>query len=81
MIHELFQVLQIVPPFKEEGFGDEAEPRGDLQLFPLGLLQHGLELLFGHIAVTLDLIGIRVQVHVFLHEEDVVNLMLAPYAI
>lgn len=81
MIHELFKVLQVVPPLKEEGISYEAEPRGDLQFFPLCFFQHGLKLLFGHIAVTLDLIGVRVQVNIFLHEEDVVNLMLTPYAI
>lgn len=50
--------MHVVPPLEEESVGDEAEPGRDLQLLALGLLQHGFELFFGHVAVAFDLIGI-----------------------
>lgn len=64
MIHELFEVLQVVPPREEEGLCNETEPGRDLQLFALSLLQHFLQLLFAHITVAFDLIGIWIQVHI-----------------
>lgn len=64
VIHELLEVVQVVPPLKEEGLGDEAEPRRDEELLALGLLQHLLQLLLAHVAVALDLVGIWVQLHV-----------------
>lgn len=81
MVDELFEVMEVVPPLEEEGFCNEAEPRCDLQLFPLGFLQDLFQLLFGHVAVALDLVGVWIQIHVLLHEEDVVDLVLAPDAI
>lgn len=81
MVDELFEVMEVVPPLEEEGFSDETEPGRDLQLFPLGFLQDPLQLLFGHVAVALDLIGVWIQIHIFLHEEDVVDLVLAPNAV
>lgn len=81
MVDELFEVMEVVPPLEEEGFSDEAEPGRDLQLFSLGFLQDLLQLLFGHVAVALDLIGVWIQIYVFLHEEDVVDLVLAPNAV
>lgn len=64
MIHELFEVLQVVPPRKEEGLCNETEPGRDLQFFVLGLPQHLLQLLFAYITVAFDLIGVWIQVHV-----------------
>lgn len=64
MIHELFEVLQVVPPREEEGLCNETEPGRDLQFFALGLLQHLLQLLFAHITVAFDLIGVWIQVQV-----------------
>lgn len=81
VVDELFEVMEVVPPLEEEGFSDETEPGRDLQLFPLGFLQDHLQLLFGHVAVALDLIGVWIQIHIFLHEEDVVDLVLAPNAV
>ncbi len=81
VVDELFKVMEVVPPLEEEGFCDQAEPGRDLQLFALGFLQDLLQLLFGHVAVALDLVGVWVQIHVFLHEEDVVDLVLAPDAV
>lgn len=81
VVDELFEVMEVVPPLEEEGFCDQAEPGRDLQLFPPGFLQDLLQLLFGHVAVALDLVGVWIQIHVFLHEEDVVDLVLAPDAV
>lgn len=64
VVHEPFEVVQIVPPLKEEGLSNEAEPGGDLQFMALGFLQHLLQLLFANVTVALDLVGIRVQIHV-----------------
>lgn len=64
MVHELLEVVQVVPPLEEEGLGDEAEPGRDLQLLALGLLQHLLQLLFAHVAVGFDLVGVWIQLHV-----------------
>ena len=58
VIHELLEVLQVVPPLEEEGLCDEAEPRRDLQFFALGLLQHLLQLLLAHVADAFNLIGV-----------------------
>lgn len=63
VIHELLEVVQVVPPLEEEGLGDEAEPRRDQELAALGLLQHLLQLLLAHVAVALDLVGVRAQLH------------------
>lgn len=63
-IHELLEVLQVVPPLEEEGLGNEAEPGGDLQLLTLGFLQHLLQLLFTNVTVAFDLVGVGIQVHV-----------------
>lgn len=68
VIHELLEVVQVVPPLEEEGLGDEAEPRRDQELAALGLLQHLLQLLLAHVAVALDLVGVRAQLHVLLRE-------------
>lgn len=62
-IHELLEVVQVVPPLEEEGLGDEAEPRRDEELPALGLLQHLLQLLLAHVAVALDLVWVRAQLH------------------
>lgn len=64
VIHELLQVVHVVPPLEEESVSDEAKPRCDLQLLALGLLQHGFQLFFAYIAVTLDLIGIWTQINI-----------------
>lgn len=64
VIHELLEVVQVVPPLEEEGLGNEAEPRRDEELAALGLLQHLLKLLLAHVAVALDLVGVRTQLHV-----------------
>ena len=64
VIHELLEVLQVVPPLEEEGLCDEAEPGCDLQLLALGLLQHLLQLLLAHVTVAFDLIGVWTQLHV-----------------
>lgn len=63
VVHELLEVLQVVPPLKEEGLCDEAEPGCDLQFFTLGLLQHLLQLLLAYVAVAFDLIGVWTQLH------------------
>lgn len=81
MIHELFEVLEVVPPLEEEGVCDEAEPRRDLNLVPLGLLQQLLQLLFGDVAVALHLVGVGMQLHVLLQEQDVVDLVLPPHPV
>lgn len=64
VIHELLEVLQVVPPLEEEGLCDEAEPGCDLQLLALGLLQHLLQLLLAHVTVAFDLVGVWTQLHV-----------------
>lgn len=64
VIHELLEVVQVVPPLEEEGLCDEAEPRCDLQFFALGLLQHLLQLLLAHVADAFNLIGVWTQLHV-----------------
>lgn len=69
MIHELLEVLQVVPPLEEEGLGDETKPRRDLQLLPLGLLQHLLQLLLADETVAFDLVGIWIQLHVLQGDE------------
>lgn len=71
MIHELFEVVQVVPPLEEEGVCDEAEPGGDLQLLALGLFQHSFQLFFTHVAVAFDLIGIWTQVHILHKCKDI----------
>lgn len=81
MVHELLEVVQIVPPFEQEGVGDEAEPGRDQDFVAFGLLQQLLQLLFAHVTVALDLVGIRIHLHVLLHEEDVVDLMFAPNSV
>lgn len=58
MVREALEAVQVVPPLEQEGVGDEAEPGRDQQLLTLGLLQHLLQLLLGHVAVALDLIGV-----------------------
>lgn len=63
-IHKLLEVVQVVPPFEEEGLSNEAEPGGDLQFLTLGFLQHLLQLLFTNITVAFDLVGVGIQVHV-----------------
>lgn len=68
MIHELLEVLQVVPPLEEEGLCNEAEPGCDLQFLTLGLLQHLLQLLLAHVTVAFDLIGVGTQLH-FLRRE------------
>ncbi len=71
VIHELLEVLQVVPPLEEEGLCDEAEPRRDLQFVALGLLQHLLQLLLTHITVAFDFIGIWTQLHIlWRHKND-----------
>ena len=67
MIHELLEVLQVVPPLEEEGLCDEEEPWGDSQLVALRLLQHVLQLFLGDVAMALDLVGVRAQIHFLLH--------------
>ena len=64
VIHELFEVVQVIPPLEEEGLCDEAEPGCDLHFFALCLLQHLLKLLLAHIAVGFDLIGVWTQIHI-----------------
>lgn len=64
MIHELLEVLQVAPPLEEEGLGNEAEPRGDLQFLTLGFGQHLLQLLFANVTVAFDLVWVGIQVHV-----------------
>lgn len=64
VIYEILKVLQVVPPLEEEGLCDEAEPGCNLQFFALALLQHLPQLLLVHIAVALNLIGVRAQLHV-----------------
>lgn len=64
VIYELLEVVQVVPPLEEEGLRDEAEPRRDEELAALGLLQHLLQLLLAHVAVALDLVGVRAQLHI-----------------
>ena len=64
MIHELLEVLQVVPPLEEESLCNEAEPGCDLQFLAFGLLQHLLQLFLAHVAVAFDLIGVRTQLHV-----------------
>lgn len=64
MIHELLEILQVVPPLEEEGLSNEAEPRGDLQFLTLGFRQHRLQLLFANITVAFDLVWVGIQVHV-----------------
>lgn len=81
VIHELFEVLEVVPPFEEESVCDEAEPGRDQHLIPLGLLQQLLQLLFGDVAVALHLVGVWLQLHVLLQEQDVVDLMLPPHPV
>lgn len=78
VIHELFEVVQVVPPLEEEGLSDEAEPGCDQQLLALRLVQHLLQLLLAHVAVGFDLVGVWTQLHILLHEEDVVDLMFSP---
>lgn len=63
MIHELLEVLQVVPPLEEEGLCDEAEPGCDLQFLALGLFQHLLQLLLADVTVAFDLIGVWTQLH------------------
>jgi hypothetical protein len=50
VIHELLEVLQVVPPLEEEGLCDEEEPRGDGQLVALRL-QSLLGLVHGHLVL------------------------------
>lgn len=69
MIHELLEVLQVVPPLEEEGLRDEAEPGCDQELLALGLLQHLLQLLLAHVAVALDLVGVWAQLHILQRDE------------
>lgn len=69
VIHELLEVLQVVPPLEEEGLRDEAEPGCDQELLALGLLQHLLQLLLAHVAVALDLVGVWAQLHVLQWDE------------
>lgn len=64
VIHELLEVVQVVPPLEEESLSDEAEPRCDEELPALGLFQHLLQLLLAHVAVALDLVGVWTQLHV-----------------
>lgn len=64
VVHELLEVVQVVPPLEEEGFCDEAEPGRDLQLLALGFLQHHFQLLFAHIAMGFDLIWVWTQFHI-----------------
>lgn len=71
VIHELLQVLQVFPPGEKEGLCDEAEPRRDQQLVTLRLLQHFLQLLFTHVAVTFDLIGVWIQLHILREETKI----------
>lgn len=63
-INKLLEVVQVVPPFEEEGLSNEAEPGGDLQFLTLGFFQHILQLLFTNITVAFDLVGVRIQVHI-----------------
>ena len=77
VVHELLEVVQVVPPLEEESVCDEAEPGCDLQLFALCLLQHHFQLLFAHIAVALDFIRIRIQVHVLRRGKKKKNAVVA----
>lgn len=81
VICELFEVLQVVPPREQEGVGDEAEPRRDLHFTSRRLLQQLLQLHFRNVTVALYLVGVGLQLHVPLKEQDVVYLVLAPHPI
>lgn len=81
MICELFEVLQVVPPGEQEGVSDEAEPRRDLRFASFRLLQQLLQLLLGDVAMALHLVGVGLQLHVALQEQDVVDLVLAPHPV
>lgn len=81
VICELFEVLQVVPPHEQEGVGDEAEPWRDLHFASLRLLQQLLQLLFRDVAVSFHLVGVGLQLHVPLEEQDVVHLVLAPHPV
>mmetsp|Transcript_29203 Transcript_29203/g.75180 ORF Transcript_29203/g.75180 Transcript_29203/m.75180 type:complete len:216 (-) Transcript_29203:307-954(-) len=67
-----------IPPLVKELVLDQVEPRRELE----GLIvEHGLELIFRHIADSLDFVGVDLVLDVLLGEEDVVNLVLAPHTI
>mgnify|MGYP007054562521 CR=1 FL=1 len=61
---------EVAPPLEQQGVADELEPRRELEV---GLREHLLELVRGHVAGVFDLVGVDLEVDVRLDEEDVVD--------
>lgn len=70
---------QILPPAEDESLADHVEPGSDEQA-RLGR-QHLLQLGRGDVSHRADLVGVHFQFHIFLDEEDVVDLVFPPLPI
>mmetsp|Transcript_17637 Transcript_17637/g.25750 ORF Transcript_17637/g.25750 Transcript_17637/m.25750 type:complete len:457 (-) Transcript_17637:512-1882(-) len=67
--------LQALPPPHQPALLDDAEPGRPQQIW---VSQHLVELSHGHVLHILHLLRVRLQVHLGLYEEDVVDLVFAP---
>lgn len=70
---------QILPPAEDESLADHVEPGSDEEA-RLGR-QHLLQLGRGDVSHRADLVGVHFQFHIFLDEEDVVDLVFPPLPI
>lgn len=78
MINKLVQVRQVVPPLKQKGLCNQFKPRSNLDFVPGGFVQELFQFFLRHVTVALDLVRIRVQRYILLHEQDVVYFMFTP---
>jgi len=80
MILKLFEAIQLIPPPGQEWFGDQVEPGCHTRSVGLSLLYERLQLVFGDVLDGLDLVPVGAEFEVGPEEEDVVDLVFAPFA-
>lgn len=81
-----FAVLQGIPPFEQEALTDESEPWGVLQVLVFAglgfhILEHLSKLVGADPPDVSDFVLIDVAGDVCLDEQNVVDLVLAPFAV
>ena len=81
VIFELLQIVQLVPPLRQKRAGNQVEPRCHAWPILFSLAYEKLELVPIDVLDGLDLVPVGVEGEVRPQEEDVVDLVLAPFSV
>lgn len=68
MLNKFVQVIQVIPPLKKKGLCYQFEPWRNFNFIPGSFVQELFQFFLCHIAVALDLVGVRIQCHILLHK-------------